>query len=172
MPIRTSAPIRYVLIHKALMPESKVSQKRRDLTADQVRDSSFGRLSGQMVRVAPYNPLIEIQPLFLATEPSAASEARANPALRARLIRRKEGWPTFRLLTEAWPNGLECVTSEMPQPVSFGRVPPEDRRRTGMPPIADPLRRAAKAEFLRSATAEMSVQPARSRDNSALAPSS
>ncbi len=38
--------IRYVLIHKALMPESKVSAAGRDLVANQVRNPSYRRLSG------------------------------------------------------------------------------------------------------------------------------
>lgn len=61
-------PIRYVLIHKALMPESKVSQKG----AISLRIKyAIRHLAGSPVKwfgLAPYNPLIEIQPLFLATE--------------------------------------------------------------------------------------------------------
>lgn len=61
-------PIRYVLIHKALMPESKVSQ--RGAVSLQVK-YAIRRLAGSPVKwfgLAPYNPLVEIQPLFLATE--------------------------------------------------------------------------------------------------------
>ena len=61
-------PIRYVLIHKALMPESKVSQK--GAISLQIK-YAIRHLAGSPVKwfgLAPYNPLIEIQPLFLATE--------------------------------------------------------------------------------------------------------
>ena len=61
-------PIRYVLIHKALMPESKVSQ--RGAISLEVK-YAIRRLAGSPVKwfgLAPYNPLIEIQPLFLATQ--------------------------------------------------------------------------------------------------------
>ena len=61
-------PIRYVLIHKALMPESKVSQKGAISLKIKY---AIRHLAGSPVKwfgLAPYNPLIEIQPLFLATE--------------------------------------------------------------------------------------------------------
>ena len=61
-------PIRYVLIHKALMPESKVSQ--RGAISLEIK-YAIRRLAGSPVKwfgLAPYNPLIEIQPLFLATQ--------------------------------------------------------------------------------------------------------
>lgn len=61
-------PIRYVLIHKALMPESKVSQK--GAISPRIK-YAIRHLAGSPVKwfgLAPYNPLIEIQPLFLATE--------------------------------------------------------------------------------------------------------
>ena len=60
-------PIRYVLIHKALMPESKVSQ--RGAISLEVK-YAIRRLAGSPVKwfgLAPYNPLIEIQPLFLVS---------------------------------------------------------------------------------------------------------
>ncbi len=38
--------IRYVLIHKALMPESKVSRTRCPVVASQVRNPPHGRLAG------------------------------------------------------------------------------------------------------------------------------
>ena len=72
-------PIRYVLIHKALMPESKVSQK--GAISLQIK-YAIRHLAGSPVKwfgLAPYNPLIEIQPLFLATERPPRSEARVNP---------------------------------------------------------------------------------------------
>ena len=53
-------PIRYVLIHKALMPESKVSQ--RGAISLEVK-YAIRRLAGSPVKwfgLAPYNPLIEI----------------------------------------------------------------------------------------------------------------
>ena len=59
--------IRYVLVHKALMPESKVSQ--RGALSLQVK-YAIRHIAGSSVKwfgLAPYNPLIEVQPLFVPT---------------------------------------------------------------------------------------------------------
>ncbi|OZG62856.1 potassium transporter Kup [Bifidobacterium lemurum] len=59
--------IRYVLIHKALMPESKVSQRGAlSLSAKY----AIRHVAGSPVKwfgLAPYNPLVEVQPLFVST---------------------------------------------------------------------------------------------------------
>ncbi|KFI64259.1 KUP/HAK/KT family potassium transporter [Bifidobacterium cuniculi] len=60
-------PIRYVLIHKELMPESKVSQ--RGAMALRIK-YAIRHVAGSPVKwfgLAPYNPVTEVQPLFLAT---------------------------------------------------------------------------------------------------------
>lgn len=60
-------PIRYVLIHKALMPESKVSQ--RGALALRMK-YAIRHLAGSPIQwfgLAPYNPVTEVQPLFLST---------------------------------------------------------------------------------------------------------
>ncbi|MEE1295614.1 MAG: KUP/HAK/KT family potassium transporter [Bifidobacterium sp.] len=60
-------PIRYVLIHKALMPESKVSQ--RGAMALRIK-YAIRHVAGSPIKwfgLAPYNPVTEVQPLFLAT---------------------------------------------------------------------------------------------------------
>ncbi|EFA22913.1 potassium transporter [Bifidobacterium gallicum DSM 20093 = LMG 11596] len=62
-------PIKYVLIHKALMPESKVST--RGAWALEMK-YAIRHVAGSPVKwfgLAPYNPLIEVQPLFLTTTP-------------------------------------------------------------------------------------------------------
>ena len=59
--------IRYVLIHKALMPESKVSA--RGALSLQAK-YTIRRMAGSPVKwfgLAPYNPLVEVQPLFVST---------------------------------------------------------------------------------------------------------
>ena len=59
--------IRYVVIHKALMPESKVSG--RGALSLQIK-YAIRRVAGSPVKwfgLAPYNPLIEVQPLFVST---------------------------------------------------------------------------------------------------------
>ncbi|WP_165775905.1 KUP/HAK/KT family potassium transporter [Bifidobacterium scaligerum] len=59
--------IRYVLIHKALMPESKVSS--RGALSLQAK-YAIRRMAGSPVKwfgLAPYNPLVEVQPLFVST---------------------------------------------------------------------------------------------------------
>ena len=59
--------IRYVLIHKALMPESKVSA--RGALSLQAK-YAIRRMAGSPVKwfgLAPYNPLVEVQPLFVST---------------------------------------------------------------------------------------------------------
>ena len=61
-------PIRYVLIHKALMPESKVSQRGAISLEVKYAIRHFAGSPVKWFGLAPYNPLIEIQPLFLATQ--------------------------------------------------------------------------------------------------------
>ena len=59
--------IRYVLIHKALMPESKVSA--RGALSLQAK-YAIRHMAGSPVKwfgLAPYNPLVEVQPLFVST---------------------------------------------------------------------------------------------------------
>ena len=59
--------IRYVLIHKALMPESKVSA--RGALSLQAK-YAIRHVAGSPVKwfgLAPYNPLVEVQPLFVST---------------------------------------------------------------------------------------------------------
>ncbi|KFI95738.1 KUP/HAK/KT family potassium transporter [Bifidobacterium stellenboschense] len=59
--------IRYVLIHKALMPESKVSA--RGALSLQTK-YAIRHAAGSPVKwfgLAPYNPLVEVQPLFVST---------------------------------------------------------------------------------------------------------
>lgn len=60
-------PIRYVLIHKALMPESKVSE--RGALALRIK-YAIRHVAGSPIKwfgLAPYDPVIEVQPLFLST---------------------------------------------------------------------------------------------------------
>lgn len=60
-------PITYVLIHKALMPESKVSAK--GAWALRIK-YAIRHVAGSPVKwfgLAPYNPVTEVQPLFLST---------------------------------------------------------------------------------------------------------
>ena len=59
--------IRYVLIHKALMPESKISS--RGALSLQIK-YAIRHVAGSPVKwfgLAPYNPLVETQPLFVST---------------------------------------------------------------------------------------------------------
>lgn len=59
--------IRYVVIHKALMPESKVSG--RGALSLQIK-YAIRHVAGSPVKwfgLAPYNPLVEVQPLFVST---------------------------------------------------------------------------------------------------------
>lgn len=60
-------PIRYVLIHKELMPESKVSS--RGAMALRVK-YTIRHVAGSPIKwfgLAPYDPVTEVQPLFLST---------------------------------------------------------------------------------------------------------
>ncbi|WP_314688516.1 KUP/HAK/KT family potassium transporter [uncultured Bifidobacterium sp.] len=71
--------IRYVLVHKALMPESNISA--RGALSLQVK-YAIRHVAGSPVKwfgLAPYNPLIEIQPLFVST--------RRPPRLRRESLR-------------------------------------------------------------------------------------
>lgn len=57
-----------MLIHKALMPESKVSQRGAISLEVKYAIRHFAGSPVKWFGLAPYNPLIEIQPLFLATQ--------------------------------------------------------------------------------------------------------
>ncbi|KFI46088.1 K transporter [Bifidobacterium bohemicum DSM 22767] len=59
--------VRYVLIHKALMPESKLSA--REALSLKMK-YAIRRFAGSPVKwfgLAPYNPVVEVQPLFVTT---------------------------------------------------------------------------------------------------------
>ncbi|WP_348519606.1 KUP/HAK/KT family potassium transporter [Bifidobacterium sp. ESL0728] len=59
--------VRYVLVHKALMPESKLTA-RESLSLKM--KYSIRRVAGSPVKwfgLAPYNPVVEVQPLFVST---------------------------------------------------------------------------------------------------------
>lgn len=59
--------IKYILIHKALMPESKITTGRT--MALQVK-YAIRHVAGSPVKwfgLAPYNPIVEVQPLFVTT---------------------------------------------------------------------------------------------------------
>ena len=59
--------IRYVLIHKALMPESKVSRRGALSLSVKYAIRHMAGSAAQWFGLAPYNPLIEVQPLFVPT---------------------------------------------------------------------------------------------------------
>ncbi|WP_241435802.1 KUP/HAK/KT family potassium transporter [Bifidobacterium bombi] len=69
--------VRYVLLHKALMPESKITTRE----AFSLRMKySIRRLAGSPVKwfgLAPYNPMIETQPLFVSTKRPPRLQRRA-----------------------------------------------------------------------------------------------
>ncbi|MFT8533280.1 KUP/HAK/KT family potassium transporter [Bifidobacterium aquikefiri] len=61
--------IKYVLVHKALMPESKITT--RGAISLEVK-YAIRHVAGSPVKwfgLAPYNPLVEVQPLFVSTRP-------------------------------------------------------------------------------------------------------
>ncbi|PLS25772.1 KUP/HAK/KT family potassium transporter [Bifidobacterium imperatoris] len=59
--------IRYVLIHKALMPESKVSAHGAFLLQAKYAIRHMAGTPVKWFGLAPYNPLVEVQPLFVST---------------------------------------------------------------------------------------------------------
>ena len=70
--------IKYVLIHKALMPESTISE--RGALSLQMK-YAIRHAAGSPVKwfgLAPYNPLIEVQPLFLSTRRPPRLKREAN----------------------------------------------------------------------------------------------
>jgi len=84
--------IRYVLIHKALMPESKVSA--RGAISLQAK-YTIRHIAGSPVKwfgLAPYNPLVEVQPLFVSTR---------RP-------------PRLKRIERAGAAGSEPITGELP----------------------------------------------------------
>ncbi|WP_051126658.1 KUP/HAK/KT family potassium transporter [Bifidobacterium magnum] len=60
-------PIKYVLIHKALMPESKISSRGAWALRTKYTIRHAVGSPAQWFGVAPYNPCTEVQPLFLNT---------------------------------------------------------------------------------------------------------
>ncbi|WEV59191.1 KUP/HAK/KT family potassium transporter [Bifidobacterium sp. ESL0728] len=59
--------VRYVLVHKALMPESKITG--REALSLKMK-YAIRHMAGSPVKwfgLAPYNPVVEVQPLFLST---------------------------------------------------------------------------------------------------------
>ncbi len=60
-------PIRYVLIHKELMPESKVSSKGAMALRIKYAIRHVAGSPTKWFGLAPYDPVTEVQPLFLAT---------------------------------------------------------------------------------------------------------
>ena len=74
--------VRYVLVHKALMPESKVSE--RGALSLHIK-YAIRHVAGSPTKwfgLAPYNPLIEVQPLFVSTRrpPRLKRTDAAQPA--------------------------------------------------------------------------------------------
>ena len=60
-------PIRYVLLHKALMPESNISLRG---ALSLKMKYAIRHIAGTPVKwfgLAPYNPVVEVQPLFVST---------------------------------------------------------------------------------------------------------
>lgn len=60
-------PIRYVLLHKALMPESNISVRG---ALSLKMKYAIRHIAGTPVKwfgLAPYNPIVEVQPLFVST---------------------------------------------------------------------------------------------------------
>lgn len=60
-------PIKYVLIHKALMPESKISTRGAWALRTKYMIRHAVGSPAEWFGVAPYNPCTEVQPLFLNT---------------------------------------------------------------------------------------------------------
>ncbi|MDO4913476.1 MAG: KUP/HAK/KT family potassium transporter [Bifidobacteriaceae bacterium] len=61
-------PIRYVLIHKALMPESKISAREALFLQMKYVIRRFAGSPVKWFGLAPFNPLVEVQPLFISTQ--------------------------------------------------------------------------------------------------------
>lgn len=60
-------PIRYVLIHKELMPESRVTSSQALALRAKYAIRHVAGSPAKWFGLSPYNPLTEMQPLFLAT---------------------------------------------------------------------------------------------------------
>ncbi|WEV42096.1 KUP/HAK/KT family potassium transporter [Bifidobacterium sp. ESL0682] len=75
--------VRYVLVHKALMPESKITG--REALSLKMK-YAIRRVAGSPVKwfgLAPYNPVVEVQPLFVST--------RRPPRLKRVTLRSAKG---------------------------------------------------------------------------------
>ncbi|MDF7665803.1 KUP/HAK/KT family potassium transporter [Bifidobacterium sp. ESL0745] len=77
--------VRYVLVHKALMPESKLTA--REALSLKMK-YSIRRVAGSPVKwfgLAPYNPVVEVQPLFVSTRRPPRLKREALRASRRRV---------------------------------------------------------------------------------------
>ncbi|RBP97291.1 potassium transporter Kup [Bifidobacterium aemilianum] len=72
--------IRYVLIHKALMPESNLTTREALSLKMKYMIRHFAGSPVKWFGLAPYNPLVEVQPLFVST--------RRPPRLKREPVRR------------------------------------------------------------------------------------
>lgn len=60
-------PIRYILIHKALMPESDLTTRQALSLQMKYTIRKFAGSPIKWFGLAPFNPLVEVQPLFVST---------------------------------------------------------------------------------------------------------
>lgn len=79
-------PIRYVLLHKALMPESNISARA---ALSLKMKYAIRHIAGTPVKwfgLAPYNPIVEVQPLFVSTRrpPRLKREEYESRAVRSK----------------------------------------------------------------------------------------
>ena len=59
--------IQYVLVHKALMPESKITERGSTLLRVKYAIRHLAGSPAQWFGLSAYNPVVEVQPLFLST---------------------------------------------------------------------------------------------------------
>ena len=131
--------IRYVLIHKALMPESKVSA--RGALSLQAK-YAIRRMAGSPVKwfgLAPYNPLVEVQPLFVST--------RRPPRLKRT--------DTAKTITTPTPTRAVADPAAVPDPMDTT---------SGLGRLVQELDAAVSAEARKTAEAAAADAPAEQGD--------
>lgn len=131
--------IRYVVIHKALMPESKVSG--RGALSLQIK-YAIRRVAGSPVKwfgLAPYNPLVEVQPLFVST--------RRPPRLKRT--------DTAKTITTPTPTRAVADPAAVPDPMDTT---------SGLGRLVQELDAAVSAEARKTAEAAAADAPAEQGD--------
>lgn len=164
--------IRYVLIHKDLMPESKVST----LGAVALRTKySIRHVAGSPFKwfgLAPFNPIVEVQPLFISTRrpPRLKRVTLRKPANEGRMSENGAGLSAdaadagFGVVSQAAQSQVAAAAREAAQSQRPMRLPADGETTVVMQRITEP---AANKSADKSANESADTSVGKSADSPA-----